>query len=148
MEVIRVFRVKKKVAWFFIGLGLAAIVFAVIVLINAILSGFRMEFIGGDWIYVLNIAHGLIFIGIGFSMLQKSKYFVRWNDSEVSYLLPGNKGIETIRIDTIEEINPELFMVRLKVNGSEKNLDLHDIDYKKLRLIKDYFEKLKLSAGK
>ena len=140
METVKVFKPRKNSVWFFILFGSAILIFGAAGTVIAFNSGFRTPFFGGDWIYLIQILQGVIFINMGYAIMKKGRCFVGWDENEIRYLLPGCKEFVTIRIADITDISLKLFEVRIWVNDTVKKLDLKDIEYNPLRKIKDHFK--------
>ena len=147
MEIVKVFKPKKKSFWFFMLFGSAILIFGAVGTVIAFNSGFRTPILEGDWIYLIQILQGIIFFNMGYAIMKKGRFFVGWDETEIRYLLPGCKEVVTIRIADITDISLKLFEVRIWVNDTVKNLDLKDIEYNPLRKIKDYFKELQSSIS-
>ncbi len=147
MEIVKVFKPKKRSAWFFILFGSAILVFGAAGTVIAFNTGFKTPVFGGDWIYIINILQGIIFFNMGYAIIKKGRCFLGWNDTEIRYLLPGCREVEVIEIADITDIGLKLFEVKIWINDTVKTLDLKDIEYNPLRKIKDYFKELQSSIS-
>ena len=147
MELVKVFKPRNKSGWFFILFGSAVLVFGAAGTAIAFNAGFKTPLFGGDWIYIINILQGIVFINLGYTTIRKGRFFVGWSDTEIRYLLPGGKQVEVISTADITDIKLKLFEVKLWAKDTVKTLDLKDIEYRPLRRIKEYFEELQLSIS-
>jgi altronate dehydratase len=96
------------------------------------------------WNYVTPLFQGLIFIGIGCNTLKSKKYFVSWNDREISYLLPKNKELELIKIQEIIAIGKRNHLIMIELNNHDKKqFNLNHFYFPERKKIIDLFEEIK-----
>jgi hypothetical protein len=86
---------------------------------------------------------GILFILIGGSYLKSRKYFIEWDEKELRFLLPDNKGVETIKIDEIQSVSIKLFEIELKLKNGTRTLNLENLQFEDIKKIKEKFEPLK-----
>ncbi|HEY5592160.1 MAG TPA: hypothetical protein VIK55_14240 [Paludibacter sp.] len=147
MERIKIFTINKGLTKFFIISGIVCFVSGISLLTYSLINGFKIEFIGGDWSYVIFTIEGILFFLLGYSNLIYGKYFIEWNDEELKYLLPKNKHAETIKISDIEAIEIKLFEISIQLPGSNKKLNLENVRFKELKSIKTKFEEIKRATN-
>jgi len=140
MERIRVFKSLKGLAKFFIIMGTLLSLLSVALLIKSLVAGFNTKFPSGDWNSVLFLVQGMLFIVMGWSNLNYSRYYIEWDEKELRYFFPGTKHPESILFAEIESVKIKLFEIELEVNGSNKALHLENLDFEDLKKIKKLFE--------
>jgi hypothetical protein len=91
--------------------------------------------------YFLLLFNGLL----GIFIIQKNKfnrkYFVAWDDHEISYHLPKSKTPETIKIEDIKSINKSIGKVDIALwNGGIKQFNLNHFFFPERKIICEYFE--------
>jgi hypothetical protein len=146
MQTIKMYKPFRKSVFIFSFFGYTALIFGGTGTILAFKSGFNAHILG-DWIFLILIMQGIFFILMGVARQKRDSYFVRWDDNQIQYLLPGNKEIETIRIVEITRVQLQLHEVEIQVNDTIKVLDLNNIEYKPLTRIKNYFKELQSTVA-
>jgi len=111
MERIQIYKTQKGYALFFTIFGLISFGFGITMLFSSLKNGFKTEFLGGDWNYVIYTIQGFLFFIIGHSYKKYEKYFIEWDEKELRYFLPKNKSIETIILSEIKAISIKLFQM-------------------------------------
>jgi len=142
MERIRVFKVHKGFAGFFISFGTIFTLLGILLLIKSFIDGFNVKFPSGDWNSVMFTIQGLLFILMGYSNLKNKKYFIEWDDKELRYYLPDTKVIETLQFSEIESVIIKLFEIELKLIDSVKIINLENLEFEDLRRVKKKFEEI------
>jgi len=145
MEKIQLFRVSKINMRFLIGFGLLAFVFGISLLINTLMNGFDFVF-PGDWNSVLFISQGILFLIWGYQQSQKRKYFIEWNNNELSYLLPKQKSIELIPISDVRQLEIKGNTIHIQGIDSERNFRLEHVEWQELKKVKALFEDISLKS--
>ena len=148
MERVQIYKKQKGLVLFMTIFGLLSFVLGSILLIKSLKYGFKTEFPGGDWNYIVYIVQGIIFYIWGHTLKRNEKYYIEWDEKKLRYFLPKNKNVETIILSEISEISIELFEIRLKLRENEKILNLENVQFKELRRIKEKFEEIKLNTEK
>lgn len=96
------------------------------------------------WNYVTPLFLGLLYIGIGWNALKSKKYYVSWNDSEISYILPKNKELELIKIQEIISIEKRNHLILIELNNNDKKqFNLNHFYFPERKKIIDLFEEIK-----
>jgi uncharacterized membrane protein len=142
MTRINVYKTPVVFSKFFIAFGALFTVLGISLLIRALINNFDTEFPSGDWNSVLYTVQGLLFIVMGVSGLISRKYYIEWNDQELSYFLPYAKRTETIKFDDVVSINIKLFEIQLNLTERTVILDLNSLQFEDLKMIKEKFELL------
>jgi hypothetical protein len=144
MERIRVFKVLKGLAKFFIVFGSIITIIAFSVVIKSLVNGFNTNFPSGDWTFVFFTIQGLLFILMGSINLLNKKYFIEWDDKELRFLLPDTKQVETVLFSEITSVNIKLFEIELKLKDIVRTLNLDNMEFEDLKRLKKKFEDLKV----
>ena len=140
MERIQLYRVKRKYVKFIMIFGLLVFTFGFVLLIYTFFEGFNTELMGGDWIYIIHICQGALFIYLGCSQLRTNRYFIEWDSEKIRYQLPDNKETTEIRLRDIKSVSMDLLNIRLYlINDDVKHIKLKDIHYNELNRIKKKF---------
>jgi hypothetical protein len=145
MERIRVFKVLKGLAKFFIVFGSIVTIIAFYVVIRSLVNGFYTQFPSGDWTFVFFTIQGLLFILMGYLNLKNKKYYIEWDDKELRFLLPDTKQVETVLFSEIASVNIKLFEIELKLKDSIRTLNLDNMEFEDLKRIKKKFEDISLT---
>jgi len=140
MERIRVFKGKDGLAKFLVIFGIIFTLLGLALFAKYVISGFNFDFPSGDWNSVMFTIQGILFILIGGSYLKSRKYFIEWDEKELRFLLPDNKGIETIKIDEIQSVSLKLFEIELKLKNGARTLNLENLQFEDIKKIKEKFE--------
>ncbi|MFO7658009.1 MAG: hypothetical protein R6W78_13180 [Bacteroidales bacterium] len=94
--------------------------------------------------YFVLLFNGLISFWIVWDSMKKSKYFVAWNNREISYLLPKSEKTEVIIIENIKSIDIFRSEIIIGLNNSEtKHFNLNYFFFPERKTIIDFFEELK-----
>jgi hypothetical protein len=140
MERIRVFKGKDGLAKFLVIFGIIFTLLGLALFAKYVITGFNFDFPSGDWNSVMFTIQGILFILIGGSYLKSRKYFIEWDEKELRFLLPDNKGIETIKIDEIQSVSLKLFEIELKLKNGARTLNLENLQFEDIKKIKEKFE--------
>jgi hypothetical protein len=93
--------------------------------------------------YILLLFHGVLGMWFIWKNNINRKYFVAWNDHEISYLLPKSKITETIKIKDIKSLNKTIGKVDIElINGETKRFSLNSFFFPERRKINDFFEEI------
>jgi len=90
---------------------------------------------------ILQSASSIFIVIQGF---RNTKYFVAWNESEINYLLPKSKQMETIALNEIKSIQFEnqLIVITLK-NQDELAFNLNYLYLPQRNRVREYFQAIK-----
>lgn len=143
MTRISVFKTSTFLSKFFVVFGAIFTTIGILVLIKALINGFNTKFPSGDWNSVLFTFQGLLFIIMGVGNLSVRKYYIEWNDSELKFLLPDTKKQETIKLADIISVTIRLFEIELTLPDKTRTLDLSNLQFEDLKLIKEKFDDIK-----
>jgi hypothetical protein len=90
--------------------------------------------------YFVLIFNGIISFLIVWDSIRKAKYFVSWNDCELSYLLPKSEKPELIKFESIRSIarNRSEIIIELD-NGEAKHFNLNYFFYPERMAIINFF---------
>jgi len=144
MEKIRIFKVYKGLAIFFLIFGTLFTFMGIALLIKSLINGFNSAFPGGDWNAVFFTLQGILFVVMGSASLLNRKYFIEWDEQELRYLLPDKKAIEIIKFSDIISVNIRLFEIELTMKNSVKSLNLENLQFEDIKKIKKKFENTEL----
>ena len=142
MTRIQVFKSSSSFSWFILVFGSVFLVLGIILFIRALVEGFEWQFFSGDWNSVIYILQGILFLGMGLSNLLNRKFFIEWDDSEIRFLLPKKKAVETVRIPEISSVEIRLFEIQISLPDKTHLLDLNNLQFEDLRKIKEKFESI------
>lgn len=94
--------------------------------------------------YFVLLFNGLISFWMVRDRIKKAKYFVAWNNREISYLLPKSDITEVIIIDNIKsvDINRSEIIITLN-NGETKHFNFNYFFFPERKTIIDFFDGLK-----
>jgi hypothetical protein len=125
---IQVFKTKSRYANFFQILFLALSASGLVGLVLSFV--FRKSFIPtlNDASYFVLLFNGLISYLLVWDSMKKSKFFVSWNDHEITYILPKSKQTEQIPIADIKalQIKNNEVVVEL-VNNETKLINMKSV---------------------
>lgn len=142
MTRIQVFKSSSSFSWFILVFGSVFLVLGIILFIRALVEGFEWQFFSGDWNSVIYILQGILFLVMGLSNLLNRKFFIEWDDSEIRFLLPKKKEVETVRIPEISSVEIRLFEIQISLPDKTHLLDLNNLQFEDLRKIKEKFESI------
>lgn len=148
MEKIKIYKAKKDVIKFLMISSLIFFFLGIALLILALINGFNTEFPGGDWNSVVISLQGILFFFTGYEALKSDKYFIEWDTEKMNYFLPKTKEIQTVKFSDIKAIEIKLAEINFQVSDNAKTLNLQNVEYSKLREIKDKFEDLQNNLAK
>jgi hypothetical protein len=143
MTRINIFRSSTFLTKFFIGFGSLLSISGILFLVNALINGFNVELLSGDWSYVLFTIQGLLLLLVGSWNLAVKKYYIEWDDDELRFLLPDIKSLDTIKIDQILAVTIRLFEIEIKLKDKTKVVDLNNLQFEDIKKIKEKFEDLR-----
>ena len=106
---------------------------------------FNMSFIPllNEASYFVLVFNGIISFWIVWDSIKKAKYFVAWNDDEISYLLPKSDKTELIKIENIKSVGRNQSEIIIKLDNSEtKHFNLNHFFYPERKTIINFFEKI------
>jgi hypothetical protein len=145
MTRINVFKPSSFLSKFFIVFGGIFSIIGILLLLKALINGFNTKFPSGDWNSVMFIFQGLLFIIMGVGNLYVRKYYIEWDDNELKFLLPDTKKAETIKLGEIISVTIKLFEIELLLSDKIRTLDLSNLQFEDLKMIKEKFEDIKRS---
>ena len=140
MTRIKVFKTSTVFARFFIIFGSFFSILGIVLIVKASSSGFNFQFPSGDWNSVIYTLQGFLFIIMGTANLINNKYYIEWDDTELSFLLPDTKKMEKIQFSDIISVDIRLFEIQLNIPDKTRILDLNNLQFEDLRKIKEKFE--------
>lgn len=143
MTRINIFRSSTFLSKFFIGFGSGLSIIGILLLVKALINGFNVKLLSGDWSYVLFTVQGLLLLLVGSWNLAVRKYFIEWDDVELRFLLPDTRRLDTIKIDQIISVTIRLFEIEIKLKDKTKVLDLNNLQFEDIKKIKEKFEDLR-----
>jgi len=143
MTRINVFRTSAPLAKFFIAFGVIFTSIGILFLIKALINGFNTRFLSGDWNSVLFTVRGLLFIMMGSGNLSVRKFYIEWDEEELRFLLPGTKKPEAVRLEDIISVTIRLFEIEFQLSDRTRTLDLSNLQFEDLKMIKEKFEEIK-----
>lgn len=140
---IQVFKNKSKHSRLFLILCIGLILIGITGLITS--YAFNMSFIPllNEASYFVLVFNGIISFWIVWDSIKKAKYFVAWNDDEISYLLPKSDKTELIKIENIKSVGRNQSEIIIKLDNSEtKHFNLNHFFYPERKTIINFFEKI------
>jgi hypothetical protein len=142
MERIRLYRISLFLSWTFIVLACLNAAVGIALLIKRTEQGHMTK----DSIEILNpvfmILQGIVFLIWGIINLRKRKFYIEWDETELSLFLPDTKRIEKIKFSDIQSVNIRLFEIELKLPDKCRIIDLNNLEYEDLKKVKKKFEKI------
>jgi len=129
-------------AKFFIVFGVILVLLGLVQLVMAIVEGFDIVFMSGDWGSVFFTFQGILFIILGTCGHINRKYYIEWDDLELRFLLPGKKGAGSIKFEDILSVQVRLFEIRIQIPGGVRIFDLSNLQHEDLRKVKEKFRAL------
>lgn len=141
---IQVFKNKSKHSRLFLIICIGFIMIGITGLI--ISFAFKMSFIPllNEASYFVLIFNGIISFLIVWDSIKKAKYFVTWNDDELSYLLPKSDKTELIKFKSIKSVARNRSEIIINLDNSEtKHFNLNYFFYPERKKIIDFFEEIK-----
>ena len=147
MERIQLYKVKKLNIRFHIGFSIFAFAYGLVGTIIKMLKGFDLSFPGGDWLFPLFIAQGIIFFLVGRQQLKRGKCFIECEEQELRYLLPKAKTIECIAVSDIELVKMDGIEIQIQTKEDEKKLRLEYIEWQELNRVKALIKGLQESLA-
>ncbi len=139
-----VYNVKKRLSYFLIVFGGVLLTINFLTWINTNLT----ESVFSNWNLLSFTLQGSIFIFIGYWNLRSEKYFIEWDNKKINYLLPKSKGVESITIAKIKCVTTNLFEIDIKLENSEKTINLDNVQFREIRKIKEKFEGIKMAINR
>lgn len=139
MERIKLLKGSPVFGKFYIIAGAIFAALGLIVTANNLTDGFDIKFTGGDWSFVFFTFQGILFVIMGFSFLNRQKYFIEWDENEIRYLLPYTSTTEVIRVDEIKSADIKLFEIEVRLKEGSKKISLENLEYEDLKKIKEKF---------
>lgn len=143
MERVKIYRIKKQSIKYVMIIGAIFLFASVMFSLRFIIQGIGGLFLPLNMIFLPLTSLGFLLIIFGYLALKNDKYFLEWNDSELTYLLPGQKLIEIIKITDIKDVSIQGFFIKIKLSDGEKILNLANIEYAEFQKIKGMLEEIK-----
>jgi hypothetical protein len=142
MQRIQIFRLNKISSKVMIFFGLLVLIFGLTGLVISVYNGFNID-VFGDWVYLIHVLQGPVFMKIGYSRLMMGRYFIEWNDHKLRYLIPDNLEETEIAIADIRSVNIGFFEITIRLNnGENKIISLKEIRTPELNQIRHKFRKI------
>jgi len=148
MERIQLYKLKKLNLRFYIGFSILAFVYGLVGTIINLLRGFDLSFPGGDWLFPLFIAQGIIFFFSGYQQLKRGKCFIECGEQELRYLLPKAKAVESVTIADIEQLKMDGIEIYIQAKGFEHKIRLELIEWQELNRVKALIKALQQAIEK
>jgi len=146
MERIYLFNIKKYVVILLILFGVGILLFGVVgflLFLNNAPStdgGFTIK----EIVYLLILFQSALFLYLGFKYLKLRNFYVQADNSTVSYCWIGNNEETKVDIKNIKDIAVGMYSIKLHLqNGKIIDLNLENIEYVKVKGIKNLFSKIK-----
>jgi len=141
---IQVYRNQSKHSRLYLVLCLGFILLGIVGLLLFFISEKPLIPLFNEASYFVLIFNGAISLWIVWSSMKRAKYFVAWNDSEISYLLPKAEKTVFIPIENIKsiDIKGSEIIIGLK-NNETRYFNLNYFFFPERKTITDFFEKLK-----
>jgi|GEM_PF-1238899 hypothetical protein len=141
---IQVYRNKSKHSHLFLVLCIGFILLGIVGLLLFFISEKPLIPFLNEASYFVLIFNGAISFWLVWSSMKRAKYFVAWNDREISYLLPKAEKTVFIPIENIKsiDINISEIIIGLK-NNETRHFNLNYFFFPERKTITDFFEKLK-----
>lgn len=106
-------------------------------------EGFDTTFLGGNWNFVFNILQGILFIGLYFYSRKNTKYFMEWDDQQITYYLPDTTKPQHCLFHSIKEVQIKLLNIEFSTPEGQKNLSLELLNYEDIKDLKSLFLRIK-----
>jgi hypothetical protein len=143
MERIKIYKAKKGFTMFLIVFGSILFLIGFLLSFNSIKGSTNI-----DCHLIGFMVQGFFFIFLGYLSLRSGKYFIEWDESQMRYLLPSGKNIETIVFAEIENIRIELYEIHLEFEDNEKTLNLENLQFEQIKSLKQKFAEIKATTEK
>lgn len=140
---IQLYRVKKNIVRFLMWFSIVTFALGSILFIISLKSGFRFDF-PGDWNAIIFMIQGILFGIMAYQKCNDGKYFIELSDAYISYQVMGDKGVESIAISDIEQLNMDGIEISLLANGIERKIRLEYIEWEELNRVKTLVKDLSL----
>jgi hypothetical protein len=141
MERVEIYKPMKDWNKVRIYLGLVFLCLGLYFLIHYLRSDHKIDLV--NWIFIVALSlQGLHSFLYGYLRLKEKRRFIEWDDKEIRYLLLTDQSIGTITISDIQAVTFKLLEISIKLNGSEKRLQLEGIVYQDLKKVKELFERI------
>lgn len=146
MERIQLFHAKKLTIRFLLAGSIFFFLFGISHLIYALINGFEVGF-PGDWMSVIFIIQGILYVIWTNSEARKSRYFISWDKKVLKYLLPNNKTLVSLAISEIESVKMNGIEICIQTKEDKQKLRLEYIEWKELNGVKELIGDLSLSLS-
>jgi len=80
---------------------------------------------------------------MGSGNLSVRKFYIEWDEEELRFLLPGTKKPEAVRLEDIISVTIRLFEIEFQLSDRTRTLDLSNLQFEDLKMIKEKFEEIK-----
>ena len=137
MPKFQVFKVKRKTAIYLTLAGVLIFVAMGVVCIRMWL-GLSTFFLTAPVVAI----QGLLVAIYGYLTLKSRKYFVAWDEQQLSYRLPGTGPIKRIPIKEIENVDVKLFQIDFRYRGTADSLPLDNLEYEDIKRFKTFSQQL------
>jgi len=141
-EHFHIYKINKNFANSFLVFGVLFFLFSIGIFIYSLIVDQSVA-----WHYLLFSFQGLIALFQALVAIKNRRYFVEWDEQQISYWLPKTPGIESIRFSDIEsaKINKMSIELMLK-NGTTKNVNLKSLFLPQKTKLKEKFETFQKEA--
>ena len=132
--------------WYFvvIFLGHLMLIMGFSGLIRPLLRPDSPESFAPLWFLAILAVAGIVVMIYGYRKADENRFFIRWHDDKITWLLQGQKSQETLYIRDIEEIEIKHFLVEIKMRDNWTiTLNLENFLYKDLQKAKKKMEEVK-----
>ncbi len=141
---IQVFKNKSKNSRLFLILCLGFMLIGTIGLFLSFVLNMSFIPLLNEASYFVLLFNGFISFWIVLDSIKKAKYFVAWNNREISYLLPKSEKTELINIDNIKSVDINRSEIIIQLNNSEtKHFNLNYFFFPERKTIINFFEEIK-----
>ncbi len=146
MERIQLFKFQKVSFRFLLFASVLFFLMGGVYAINAIIKGFRFDF-PGDWMSVIFIIQGVLYLIGAWNVRRKSSYFIACNDEEFKYLIPKSKAVRSVAIADMQELKMDGIDIRFQAKETEHHIRLETIEWQELNRVKALIKGLQESLA-
>lgn len=143
MERVKIYRISPFLSWTLIVLACLNAAFGIALLLKKTEQG-QMPDVSMEIIHpAFMILQGIVFLIWGMINLRKRKFYIEWDETYLTLLLPDTKRIEKIKFIDIQNVIIRLFEIELRLIDKVRIIDLNNLKYEDLKKVKEKFEKIK-----
>ncbi len=96
---------------------------------------------------IIHCIQGVLFIGLGWYNLKTPKFYIKWNDEELRFVLPPEERLNIIKFSEIESVQILLFKVVIQHQSKTETLDLSMLSDDDLKTVKQRFNDFQASSS-